>query len=145
MAINSQGSKIQHASAASSPSSYQDIEEVTSIGGPDGTLNLIDVSHLQSSRKEYLPWLADNGTITLACNFTAGAQQMALFDMFNNSSDPEEFRIKVPTTSARTNFYVFDFLALVSKWSLADAVDSKVVLNITLQTTGGVHYGGITS
>lgn len=145
MAINSQGSKILHAPRTASPSVYAAIEEVTSIGGPDGTLNLIDVSHLQSSRKEYLPGLADNGTITLACNFTAGTQQMQLFDMFNNSSDPEEFRIQVPTDSTRTSFHTFNFLALVSKWSLADAVDSKVVLNITLQTTGGVNYAGTMS
>ena len=142
MAINSQGSKILHASAAASPSVYVELEEVTSIGGPDGTLNLIDVSHLGSTRKEYLPGLADNGTITLACNFTAGTKQMAMFALFNGSADPNEFRIKIPTDATKTLFHTFDFNAIVTRWSLADAVDAKVTLNITLQTTGGVVYRG---
>jgi hypothetical protein len=147
MALNSQGSKILHADISASPDPsplvYAEIEEVTSIGGPDGTLNLIDVSHLGSSRKEYLPGLADNGTITLACNFTAGTKQMDLFDLFNESSDPQPFRIQIPTDSSRTAFHTFDFNAIVTRWSLADAVDAKVSLNITLQTTGGVEYVGV--
>jgi hypothetical protein len=139
MAINSQGSKLQH-SGPGSPAAYVDLEEVTSIGGPDGSLNLIDVSHLGSSRKEYLPGLADNGTIQVEANFTGETKQMDMFDLFNNTSDPEPFRILIPTDSTRTSFHQFDFLGIVSKWSVADAVDSKVKLTMTIQTTGGVTY-----
>ena len=139
MAIGSQGSRFQHAGAGS-PGDYTDLEEVTSIGGPDGTLNLIDVSHLRSARKEYLPGLADNGTVSLECNFTAGSEQMRLFDMFNNTSDAEGMRILIPTSSGSTTFHRFAFDGIISKWSLADAVDDKVKLSITVQTTGGVTY-----
>lgn len=139
MAINSQGSKLLHAGSGS-PGDYQEVEQVVSIGGPDGTLNLIDVSHLQSTRKEYLPGLADNGTIQVECNFTAGTQQMLLFDMFNNSSDAQQFQIQIPHDSTRVLFYKFSFNGIVSKWSLADAVDDKVKLSMTIQTTGGVTY-----
>jgi hypothetical protein len=147
VAINSQGSQILHADVSASPDPsplvYVELEEVTQINGPDGSLNLIDTSHLGSTRKEYLPGLADNGTIQLACNFTAGTKQMEMFDLFNGSADPQPFRIKIPTDSTRTEFHTFDFDAIVTRWSLADAVDSKVGLNITLQTTGGVEYVGI--
>lgn len=139
MALNSQGSKISHASAAS-PTDFQNVEEVTSISGPNGTLSLIDVSHLGSTRKEYLPGLADNGTIDVECNFTAGSQQMILFDLFNSSSDPEGFLIEIPTDSTRTVFHEFSFMGIMSKWALGDAVDSKVKLTMTIQTTGGVTY-----
>lgn len=142
MALNSQGSKFSFQNAGS-PGDWQDLEQTTSIGGPDGTLNLIDVSHLQSTRKEYLPGLADNGTISLECNFTAGEAQMRLFDFFNNTSDPFPCRIKIPTTSAKVNAHTFLFDGIVSKWSLADAVDDKVKLSITIQTTGGVSYAGV--
>lgn len=147
MAINSQGSRILHADVSASPDPsplvYVALEEVTSIGGPDGTLNLIDTSHLGSTAKEYLPGLADNGTITLALNFTAGTKQMVMKDLFDGSADANPFRIQIPTTSARTAYHTFDFDAIVTRWSLADAVDSKVTLNITLQTTGGVDYVGV--
>lgn len=146
MAINSQGSKILlGADPDVSPIVYNAIEEVTSINGPDGSLNLIDTSHLGSTGKEYLPGLADNGTIQLAMNFTAGTRQMDLFDLFNGSADPQAFRIQIPTDSTRTQFHTFDFMAIVTRWSIADAVDSKVSLNVTLQTTGGVEYVGVLS
>lgn len=143
MAINSQGSKISHASAASSPSNFQQIEEVTDITGPDGTAPLIDVSHLQSTRKEYLPGLADNGSITLSCNFTGGTQQMDMYRMFNTTADPEEFKLEIPATAAKTTFHTFTFLGIVTKWSVSAKVDSKATLSITLQTTGGVTYNGV--
>lgn len=139
MAINSQGSKISHSNGGS-PTVYNYLEQVTKISGPDGSAALIDVSHLLSTRKEYLPGLADNGQIQLECNFTGGTEQLALFDMFNTTADPQQFRIEIPKDSTKTLFHQFDFNALVLKWGLADAVDSKVVLNVTLQTTGGVVY-----
>jgi hypothetical protein len=147
MAINSQGSRILHADVSASPDPsplvYAAIEEVTQINGPDGSLNLIDVSHLGSTAKEYLPGLADAGTIQLAMNATMETKQLHLKDMFDGSSDPEPFRIQIPTDSTRTQFHTFDFLGIVTRWSLADAVDSKVTLNVTLQTSGGVEYVGI--
>ncbi len=143
MALNSQGSKISHA-GANSPTDFQNIEEVKSISGPNGTLSLLDASHLQSTRKEYLPGLADNGTIDIECNYVAGTQQMLLFDMFNNTGDPENFLIEVPTDSTRTSFYEFAFAGIMSKWALGDAVDSIVKLTMTIQTTGGVTFNAPT-
>jgi hypothetical protein len=124
MALNAQGSKILH-SSLDSPASYTAIEEVTSISGPDGSANLIDVSHLGSTRKEYLTGLADNGQIQMACNFTAGTKQMEMFDLFNNSSSPSQFQINVPHSPGSSSYYKFFFLGIVTKWSLSEAVDDR--------------------
>ena len=98
------------------------------------------MSHLRSTRKQYLPGLADNGTVSLECHFTGGTEQMRLFDMFNNTSDPEQMRILIPIASGSTTFHRFTFLGIISKWSIADATDTAVKLSITVQTTGGVTY-----
>jgi Lambda phage tail tube protein, TTP len=140
--LNSQGSKILH-SQEISPPAYVAIEQVTSIGGPDGSASLIDVSHLLSTGKEYLQGLGDAGQIQIECNYAGGAQQLDLFRMFNNSADPEAFKIMLPTSSAKTQFYVFEFLAICMKWSLSAAVDAKQKLTITLQVSGQVNYNGI--
>lgn len=139
MAINSQGSKLLHSSPGS-PTNLVAVEQVTSIGGPNGTANLIDVSHLQSTRKEYLPGLADNGTIDVEANYTGGTKQMELWDLFNSSADPTEFQIQIPHDSTLAQFHKFTFLGIVTKWAIADAVDAKVGLSMTIQTTGGVVY-----
>lgn len=142
MAINSQGSQFLH-SGPGSPASYVAIEEVISIGGPQGTATLIDVSHLGSTRKEYLQGLADNGAVQLSCNFTGATKQMDMFTMFNTTADPEQFMLKIPSDSTKTTFHTFVFDGIVTKWELADATDAKVTLAITVQTTGGVTYSGV--
>lgn len=139
MAINAQGSKISRGNGAS-PEVFTNIEECTAINGPDGTAALIDVSHLQSTRKEFLPGLADSGQIQLECNFVGGTQQMGLFTMFNTNADAQNFRIEIPTDSTRTAFHKFDFAAIVMKWGLSESVDAKVKLAVTLQTSGGMTY-----
>jgi hypothetical protein len=142
MALNSQGSSILHSSSGTgdSPAAYTAIEQVTNIAGPDGRSNLIDVSHLGSSRKEFLPGLADNGQIQVTANFTGGTKQMEMFDNFNSSADPEQFRIDVPTARNASTYHHFWFLGIVTSWSLSEAVDAKVVLTMTIQTSGGVTY-----
>lgn len=140
-AINSQGSKIYH-DTGNSPGAYQEIENVKTITGPSGTAALIDVSNLSSTRKEYLPGLADNGQLQLECQFIGGAasQQIDLLRMFNTNANPEFFMVKVPKDTTLTSFHLFTFQAIVTKWETSEAVDSAVKLNITLQTTGGVTY-----
>jgi hypothetical protein len=139
MAINSQGSSILHDNG-NSPGGYVALEEVTTINGPDGSASLIDVSHLGSTRKEYLQGLADDGQIQIECNFIAGAQQMDMKRMFNENADPEAFQIQIPTDSTKTAFHKFFFNGIVMKWATSEGVDAKVKLDITLQTTGGVTY-----
>lgn len=140
MAINSQGSQILHDAGGGSPTSYNAVEQVKSITGPQGTANLIDVSHLGSTAKEYLPGLADSGQVQLVCQFIGGSEQMDLRRMFDNTADAEHFMIKIPTSSLKTNFHTFAFDAVVIKWDLAESVDAAVVLNVTLQVSGAVNY-----
>jgi hypothetical protein len=139
MALNSQGSSILHDSG-NSPHAYAAIEAVKSITGPQGTANLIDVSNLASTAKEYLAGLSDSGQITLACLFTGGNEQMDLRRMFINTADAEAFMIKIPTSSAKTTFHTFGFNAVVLKWDLTESVDAAVLLNVTLQVTGVPNY-----
>jgi len=139
MAINSQGSQILHDSGGS-PHAFAAIEQVKSITGPQGKANLIDVSHLGSTSKEYLAGLGDSGQIQLSCLFTGGTEQMDLRRMFTTTADAEAFLIKIPTTSAKTQFHQFGFNAVVLSWDLTESVDAAVVLNVTLQVTGAVSY-----
>jgi hypothetical protein len=140
-ALNSQGTRIYH-SASLSPSSFSKVENATNIAGPDGTAPLIDVSTLESTRKEYLAGLGDSGQLQIDANFTAATQQMDLKRMFDNTADAEAFALQIPTDSTKTLYHTFQFNAVVTKWSLKASVNNKVDLSITIQTTGGVTYIG---
>jgi hypothetical protein len=139
MAINARNSAVFH-SGPGSPSDYAAIEEVSSISGPDGSAALIDVTHLGSTGKEYIPGLPDAGSLSLQCNFIAGTKQMDLFDNFQSSANAEPFYLQIPTAPGATTHHTFYFDAVVSKWSLSEAVDKQVTLNIDLKITGGVTY-----
>jgi len=135
---NTQGSRILHAAGTGSPGDFNEIEEVTNISGPDGTANTIDVTHLRSTAKEYLPGLGDFGQLQLTCNYVGAPQQIALLTMFQTNADPEEFRLYLPVDSTQTNFDRFTFDASVTQWQLGATVDDKQTLNMTLKITGSV-------
>ena len=136
---NTQGSRILHAAGTGSPGEYHEIEEVTNISGPDGTANTIDVTHLRSTAKEYLPGLGDFGQIQMTCNYVGQPQQIALLTMFQTNADPEEFRLYLPVNSQLTSFDRFTFDASVTQWQLGAVVDDKQTLSITLKVTGTVE------
>jgi hypothetical protein len=134
---NAQQSRILH-SAGGSTGTFVELEAVTSIDGPTGTANNIDVTDLRSTGKENVPGLADYGTVTLQGNWIGGTVQQALYTMFSNNSDPESFKVAMPTSSAGTTFDVFAFDASVSAFSLGAKVDDKQTCNITLKVSGAV-------
>lgn len=138
MALSSQGTKLQKGSA--SPTVWSDVEEVVSIQGPSSSSNLIDVSHLGSTAKEYLTGLSDSGQLQVTCNFTGGTQQMAMRTMFTTSASAGEFRIRIPTSPGASTYHNFAFRAVVMSWEVGAQVDDKVPLNMTLQVSGSVAY-----
>lgn len=141
-AVNAQGSRVWF-KPVGSPDSWAKIEECTSIGEPSSAAAQIDVTHLESTGHEFIAALANYGQVALSCNFTGGNVQTALYAMFANNAEAANFRIEIPTTSAKTNFYRFSFNATVVKWAVSAAVDQKVPLNITLQISGGITYATV--
>ena len=139
MAINSRNSQILH-SGPGSPAAYTKIEQVLTISGPDGSASLIDVTHLESTGKEYLPDLPDGGSLTMECNFIGGTKQMDLFTNFQNSASEEPFQLKVPTAIGASTYHNFYFNAVVEKWSVSLGVGSQAKLSIGLKVSGGVTY-----
>lgn len=137
MALKAQQSFIEMGDGAS-PEAFAEVEECSSITGPDGSANLINTTHLRSTGKEYLPGLADFGKISLACNFTGATQQMLLRTKYATQADPVNYKLQIP--DGEGGFHIFAFAAIVSAWSLSLPTDDKVGLSVTLQISGAVAY-----
>jgi len=129
-----QGTRILHQTLTA----FIDVEAVTNISGPNGTAATIDTTDLRSTGKENIPGLADYGQLTLDLNYTDGAEQVKLFDMFSTHADPEPFRLALPTDSTMETYVQYDFLASVSGCVFGAKVDDKQTLQITLKTSGGM-------
>lgn len=132
-----QGTRIYH-STAGSTSTFSEVEHVTNVSGPNGQAANIDVTDLRSTGKENIPGLPDYGQVTLDINYYGATVQVALFTMFSAHSDPQYFKIALPTSSAETTFDVFDFQASVVGCVFGAKVDDKQTMQITLKTSGAV-------
>lgn len=141
MALHAQQSRILMTND-DSPETFTEIEEVVSISGPDGTANLIDVTHLRSTGKEYLSGLADYGKIALEMNFTGDTKQMALRTKYANQAAAHAYKIEIPSGGDESPqaSHIFTFNAVVLSWTTGEAVDAKVTLAVQLQISGAVDY-----
>lgn len=132
-AIQSQGTVVRY-SATGSPPSWTVVPEVRTIGGPDGSANLIDVTDLSSTGKEYLIGLKDEGQIQLGIFYIpTNAVHGALRDAFTNRT-LLQFQIQY----ADTGTSIDEFSAYVQSFAKAQGVDEAVTATVTLKVTGSI-------
>lgn len=70
-AIVAQGFKLEIGNQ-DSPLTYTEVKGITSFQGFDGEASDIDITDLQSTAKEYLIGLKDNGNLSIECNYLTG-------------------------------------------------------------------------
>ena len=130
MAVATQGIQIE-VETTPGGGSFTAVGEVQSFDGPTANKPEIEVTHLQSTFKEYLPGLKDNGTITLAANYTVpeDAGQAILRANFDTLNPPSLLmRLTIGAD-------VWQFNAFVQEMPISAQPDSKVDLGITLRVT----------
>ena len=132
-----QGTRILH-SAGGSATTFVEVEHVTNVSGPNGQAATIDVTDLRSTGKENIPGLPDYGQVTLDINYYGATKQLALVAMFNDHSDPQSFKVAMPTDSTEATFDVLSFDASVVGCVFGAKVDDKQTMQITLKTSGAV-------
>ena len=133
MAVATQGIAIATEATPGSGTFDQPIGEVVSFDGPTANKPEIETTHLQSTAKEYIPGLRDDGTITFAMNFTdpEDAGQALLRANFE-ATNPTDLNFEI-TIGAR----VYSFSGFVQEYPISAATDSKVDQNATLRVNGG--------
>lgn len=132
--VDTTGKAITGDAATATPVEWTEIGEVTDFSGPDGTANEIDTTHLQSTAKEYLMGLPDEGTISLSINWApADAGQLAV-KAARKARTKKDFKITYSDKSTAS------FKGYVMGLSTDAAVDDKVNGSITLRVTGEVKW-----
>ncbi len=131
-AIRSQGTKLQHGILTV----FSDVEEASDIKLGGVSVSSIDVTHLQSTSKEFIAGLKDNGTCDVSCNFTNGAVQSAMrADMNAGMTSPYKVVILGPGATTTT----IAFSGFLTKYAGPDAkVDGKLEIQMTIKITGDI-------
>ena len=130
-ALRAQGTKIQHGVATV----FSDVEEASDIKLGGVSVSSIDVTHLQSTSKEFIAGLKDNGTCDVSCNFTNGTVQTAMrADM--NTGTTSSYKVVIPSPTVTITIAFSGFL---TKYAGPDAkVDGKLEIQMTIKITGDI-------
>lgn len=146
MAFEAQGTEFYWStSTAASTGAGSLVGQVTDFSGPGGQANIIDVTHLNSTAKEKLVGLRDEGQLTMSLNLSfSDAAQIALrADRASRTMRKCVIKFNDNTTDAAKTKAIFDGYCL--GFSVSGAVDNKVSANAVIEITGAVTYSSAIS
>lgn len=132
-AVEAQGTKVR-VSADGSPPSFSDIPELRTIGGPDGSAPTIDVTDLDSTAREYILGLKDEGQIQLGFMYRpSNAVHAQLRDAW---SDRTQLRFQIDFSDDTTRW---EFDGFVTGMPITAGVDTVVEGTCTIKITGAIE------
>lgn len=128
-----------------------DIGEVTQFSVPSGSPSIIDISHLQSTAKEKMIGMIDEGQMTFGFNYQVATQSTASTDSLHMVLQTDRKNRTKRTFDVLLTDYLnsTDATAVPSKalfdgyvtgFSLSGAVDGKVEGNVTIEIDGEVRW-----
>jgi len=131
-AISGVGTVFNRANGTSSSPAFTAVAEVTSIGGPNLTRGVIDVTSLDSTDgyREFIGGFRDGGEIPLGMNFTLDGYDDMKADF--ESDDLHDYQIVLPDDGATT----FEITGLVTALGMAVPMDDKVTSSVTIKISG---------
>jgi len=133
-AILSQGTLFAVA-AAGSPPAFSNIPEIKTIGGPDGSAPTIDVTDLDSTAREYVLGLKDEGSFSLGINYIP---TNAVHTTLRNAWSARSL-MQFQVTFADTATTVWEFNGYVTGFSQNAAVDEVVTATVGIKITGSIY------
>ena len=113
-----------------------EVGEVVSFSGPGGQANVIDVTHLGSTRREKMMGIPDEGQLTLEMNLVPGdaGQDKLIASRTDRTLDTGRLFL---TDDSGT---ILTFDAYCTQFSVAGAVDDKIQASATLEITDEVNW-----
>ncbi len=131
-ALPTQGFKLEVGDVGDSPAALTEISEITNFSGFDGQAAIIDVTHLQSTAKEKLQGLQDNGGFSLDVNHLPSDAGQKECRAAKAAGGKKLFLLTYSDTST------VQFEAFVMSNPQSGGVDSKVDGSFALEITGAL-------
>lgn len=130
--IDSSAYTAWSSAGTATPAAYTKIGEVLTWDGPGGEASVIDMTHLQSTRREKLMGIPDEGQITLGINRDFTDTGQAVLAQARADRAQKNFRVTYSDDSVQT------FAGYVLGLSSSGGVDDKVNGSVTIEITGEV-------
>ncbi len=132
-AIETQGFLVEIGNG-DSPLTYTTVDEIKSFTGFDGAAAEIDVTHLQSTAKEFLMGLQDFGGFTMEANYLAEDAGQVLVRAAKASRAIQDIKLTFSDLSTAI------FQAFVLSAPLSGGVDAAVDASFQLRISGDVTF-----
>jgi len=129
--VNAFGTQLLRGDGAD-PETFAAVANVTTIGGPELSREVIDVtSHdSQDAYQEFVGGLKNGGEVSLEINYDPRVHDSLAADL--DDSEPRTYRIVWPVTPAAT----WEFKAVMTQFSPEAAHDDKLTAEVTFQVSG---------
>jgi hypothetical protein len=120
-----------------SPEVFTTIGEVTNVDPIAQRKDLVEVTHLLSTAKEYIGGLPDGQPINFSCNFLpTNTQQLALLTAAASITTAKSFKYVLPSGGGSLTF---SFSALVLGTGVGPTTPNTATkLNVELKVTGSI-------
>jgi hypothetical protein len=132
-ALETQGTKLYIGNNAS-PIVYTQVKELVSFQAFDGQANEIDTTSLDSTAKEFLMGLQDNGSFSGEFNWLPADTGQVAMRAAKASRAITHFRLTMSDTSK------FEFDGYVLGAPISGGVDAKVDGSFAIRITGAVAF-----
>lgn len=134
-AIESQGAKL-YVTNGGSPTEFVQIQNVTDFSGPGGQASVIDVSNLDSTRREKIMGLPDEGQISFNLNWDPDDVGHQLLRTLRNNRTRAEFKVTLTDATPA----VATFFGYVLGVQLSGAVDQQIKAAVTVEIDGAIVW-----
>lgn len=116
----------------SSPTLWADVAEVTDITPPSDSVDVVDVTHMQSPNRtrEFILGLNDPGEASFTINFIPGGDGDAAIQALRGSGEVVPLRIIYP------NDFAWTFEGLLTGYTPTVPTDDKMTAEVTFKVTG---------
>lgn len=132
--IDSRAFTTYTSGGTATPVTFTQVKEVKDFKPSGAQVSKIDVTNLDSTAKEYVAGLVDNGDFSMSVNYVAGDPGQAACKVAFEASLTKTFKIVAP------NADTFTFSAFVMKFPEvpSGAVDGVLMGDMSVQITGAV-------
>lgn len=132
-ALESQGTKLEIRTGVG-PDVFTEVKEIVSFTGFDGEASEIDVSHMQSTAKEFRMGLADSGGFSVDANYLPEDPGQVAVREAKDDRTLQTFRLTYSDGSKN------QFTAFVKSAPQSGGVDDKISTSFSLRISGSVTF-----
>ena len=117
-----------------SPETFTSVGRLRNIGGPDASRGTIDVTGLDSTAKEFIVDLPDNGSLTFPM-YLIPSERGTIYARFSDGA-LTNFQIQY----ADTVNTIASFAAVVTNWGQEVPEAGAIAVSITLKISGAITW-----